>query len=72
MSDNPVSNKLVLPLLVTRGLLVFPNLTESIEVSRAYSMAAIDQARSVTNSLLFVSAQKDPSPRKRRWRSRYV
>jgi ATP-dependent Lon protease len=61
MSDNPVNNKLVLPLLVTRGLIVFPNLTESIEVSRAYSIAAIDQARSATNSLLFVACQKDPA-----------
>jgi ATP-dependent Lon protease len=51
---------LELPLLITRGLLVFPNMTESIEASRAYSVAAIDNARSMTNSLLLVACQKDP------------
>ena len=50
-----------LPLLITRGLLVFPNMTESIEASRAYSVAAIDRSRSATNSLLLVACQKDPS-----------
>lgn len=49
-----------LPLLITKGLLVFPNMTESIEVGRSYSLAAIDQARGVTNSLLLVTCQKDP------------
>jgi ATP-dependent Lon protease len=52
---------LELPLLITRGLLVFPNMTESIEASRAYSVAAIDNARGETNSLLLVACQKDPS-----------
>src|SRR5574344_1605179 len=52
---------LELPLLITRGLLVFPNMTESIEASRAYSVAAIDNARGMTNSLLLVACQKDPS-----------
>ena len=51
---------LSLPLLITRGLVVFPNMTESIEAGRLYSLAAVDQARKVTNSLLFVTSQKDP------------
>jgi ATP-dependent Lon protease len=51
---------LSLPLLITRGLVVFPNMTESIEAGRLYSLAAVDQARKVTNSLLFVASQKDP------------
>ncbi|MCH3908798.1 MAG: endopeptidase La [Bacilli bacterium] len=60
MNENPNNNnKLVLPLVITRGLLVFPNMIESIEVSRPFSMAAIDQAKNVTNSLLFVTAQID-------------
>lgn len=53
-------NVLSLPLLVTRGLVVFPNMTESIEAGRVYSLAAVDQARKVTNSLLFVASQIDP------------
>lgn len=61
--DNPTNAKtaLSLPLLVTRGLIVFPNMTESIEAGRAYSMACVDNARGVTNSLLFVGCQKDPN-----------
>jgi len=51
---------LSLPLLITRWLVVFPNMTESIEAGRLYSLAAVDQARKVTNSLLFVTSQKDP------------
>jgi ATP-dependent Lon protease len=54
------TNNLSLPLLVTRGLVVFPNMTESIEAGRVYSLAAIDQARKVTNSLLFVGSQTNP------------
>jgi len=57
----PNNSTLDLPLLITRGLLVFPNMTESIEASRAYSVAAIDNARGVTNSLLLIACQKDPS-----------
>ncbi|MFA6619872.1 MAG: LON peptidase substrate-binding domain-containing protein, partial [Bacilli bacterium] len=57
----PIKDTLDLPLLITRGLLVFPNMTESIEASRAYSVAAIDRSRGVTNSLLLVACQKDPS-----------
>lgn len=61
--DNPIAaaTALSLPLLVTRGLVVFPNMTESIEAGRAYSMACVDNARGVTNSLLFVGCQKDPN-----------
>jgi ATP-dependent Lon protease len=59
--DPVKTNSLSLPLLVTRGLVVFPNMTESIEAARVYSLAAVDNARNVTNSLLFVSCQKDPS-----------
>ena len=54
------SNKktLTLPFLVTRGLVVFPNLTESIEAARTYSTKAIDISRSESNSLIFVGVQK--------------
>ncbi|MCR5514650.1 MAG: endopeptidase La [Bacilli bacterium] len=52
------TNTLVLPLLVTRGLVVFPNMTESIEAGRPYSVKAIDIARRDSNSLLFVGVQR--------------
>jgi ATP-dependent Lon protease len=63
MEEKPTKSNvetLSLPLLITRGLVVFPNMTESIEAGRLYSLAAVDQARKVTNSLLFVASQKDP------------
>lgn len=59
--ENPnSSNKktITLPFLVTRGLVVFPNMTESIEAARPYSTKAIDISRSESNSLLFVGVQK--------------
>ena len=49
-----------LPLLITRGLVVYPTLTESIEAGRDFSVAAVELARRETNSLLFITAQKDP------------
>lgn len=56
------NNRLMsLPLLITRGLVVFPEMTEMIEAARLFSLAAIDTAKSLTNSLIFVTAQKDPS-----------
>ncbi len=47
-----------LPLLITRGLVVFPGTTESIEASRAFSMAAIEMARRDTNNLILIVTQK--------------
>ncbi len=53
--------ELKLPLLVTRGLVVFPEMVESIEAARPFSMAAIEAARRDTNNLIFVVRQKDES-----------
>ncbi len=50
-----------LPLLITRGLIVFPSMTESIEAAREFSLTAVDIARAETNSLLYVTAQLDPN-----------
>ncbi|MBP5091300.1 MAG: endopeptidase La [Bacilli bacterium] len=55
----PKKKTLSLPLLITRGLIVFPNMSETIEVGRAFSMAAVDESKSSTNSLIFVVAQRD-------------
>lgn len=49
---------LALPLLITRGAVVFPNMSEAIEVARPFSMAAVDFAKKNTNNLIFVVAQK--------------
>lgn len=54
------NKKVSLPLLITRGLVVFPNLTEGIEVARDFSKKAIEKARKDTNSLLFVVCQSNP------------
>lgn len=64
MTDKPEKESpetVVLPLVITRGLVLFPNLSESIEAGRSYSVSAIDESRKNTNSLLFLASQKDPS-----------
>ena len=65
MEENVVIDKstkrITLPLLITRGLVLFPQMTESIEASRPYSVSSIDEAKKNTNSLLFVASQKDPN-----------
>ncbi len=60
--NSPIDNSenLTLPLLVTKGLVVFPNMSEEIDAARSFSVKAIDDAKEQTNSLLFVVAQKDP------------
>lgn len=55
----PNENQLTLPLLITRGLVVFPSLNESIDVGRPFSVAAVDYAKTKTNSLLIVTTQKE-------------
>ena len=58
MSANS-ANKLHLPLLIARALVLFPSLSEEIEVGRAFSIAAVDAAQNQTNSLLLIASQKD-------------
>lgn len=53
------NSSLTLPLLITRGLLIFPNMSEEIEAAREFSMAAARESKEMTNSLLFVVSQKD-------------
>ena len=60
--DAPINNEtktMSLPLLVTRGLFVFPPLSEQIEAGREFSKKAVELSRSAHNSLVFVSAQLD-------------
>ena len=59
MSETNNSNVMHLPLLVARGLVVFPSMSEEIEVSRDFSVAAVYASRESTNSLILVVSQKD-------------
>lgn len=51
---------LTLPILITRGLPVFPENLESIDAGRDFSIEAINLSRTETNSLLIITCQKDP------------
>ncbi|MGA0097699.1 MAG: endopeptidase La, partial [Bacilli bacterium] len=49
-----------LPLLITRGMVLFPNQSQSIEAGRPFSVAAIDAAKVDGNDLILVTSQKSP------------
>ena len=50
-----------LPLLIARALVLFPSLSEEIEVGRPFSIAAVEDARKRTNSLVLLVSQKEES-----------
>lgn len=52
-------NVLIKPILLTRGLIVFPETTINIEVGRAKSIASIEEAYNGDKKIIVVS-QKDP------------
>lgn len=49
-----------LPLLITRGMVLFPNQAQSIEAGRPFSVGAIDAAKLDGNDLILVTSQKSP------------
>lgn len=49
-----------LPLLITRGMVLFPNQSQSIEAGRPFSVAAIEAAKVDGNDLILVTSQKSP------------
>ena len=49
-----------LPLLITRGMVLFPNQAQSIEAGRPFSVSAIDAAKVDGNDLILVTSQKSP------------
>ena len=51
--------KLTLPLLITRGAIVFPGTQTTIDAGRDFSMGAIDAGKNQTDSLIFVVSQID-------------
>ena len=51
--------KLTLPLLITRGAIVFPGTQNSLDAGREFSVNCIDAGRNQTDSLIFVVSQID-------------
>ncbi len=49
-----------LPLLITRGLVAFPNIVTGIDAARSFSMQAIKTARNECDSLVLICSQRDP------------
>jgi ATP-dependent Lon protease len=47
-----------LPLLVTRGMVLFPNQIQSIDAGRPFTIAAVEEARKDNQDLVLVVAQK--------------
>ena len=58
MSEN--KEKITLPLLITRGSVLFPNCPQFIEAAREISVRALDECKD-TNSLILVVAQRNPN-----------
>lgn len=56
MSEN--KQALTLPLLITRGLIVFPGNQKVIEAGRSFSVNAIEAAKLEADSLIFLTTQK--------------
>lgn len=57
--DNLSTNSLFLPLLITRGLVVFPNVTFNLEVGRDFSQNAVNFANEMPGRQIICVAQKD-------------
>ena len=51
--------KLTLPLLITRGAIIFPGTQSSLDAGREFSVNCIDAGRAQTDSLIFVVSQID-------------
>ena len=49
-----------LPLLITRGLILFPNNPQTIEAARGFSVTAIEESKRAFDGLILVVAQKTP------------
>jgi ATP-dependent Lon protease len=59
-SDDMKKETYDLPLLITRGMVLFPNQVQSIEAGRPFSVNAIDIAKQDGNDLILVVSQKAP------------
>ena len=54
------NDKMTLPVLITRAMVVFPNNPQTIEAARDFSVKAIDASRKSADSLIIIVAQKKP------------
>ncbi len=57
MAEKP--STLTLPLLITRGLILFPHITRLIDAGRDFSVNAIKVSREKADSLILVTSQMD-------------
>ena len=57
MADNKSS--VTLPLLITKGLILFPGNARLIDAGRDFSINAIKVAKSKTDSLILITSQRD-------------
>ncbi len=51
---------ITLPLLITRGIILFPGHTTTVDAARPISTKAIDEAKNATNDLIILVSQKKP------------
>ena len=52
---------LVLPVLITRGLVVFPSVVQVVDAGRDFSVAAINEAVDLCDKKIIIVSQKDPN-----------
>lgn len=57
MADKP--STLTLPLLITRGMILYPKITRLIDAGRDFSVNAIKASREKADSLILVTSQMD-------------
>ena len=57
MADNPSS--LTLPLLITKGMVLFPSTTRLIEAGRDFSVKAVKVSREKSDSLILITSQNN-------------
>ena len=57
MADNP--STLTLPLLITRGLILYPHNQRLIDAGRDFSIASIKVSKEKADSLIFITSQMD-------------
>lgn len=51
--------KYTLPLLITRNLVAFPNISENIDIGRDFSIASFNEAYQSPEKLIFITSQND-------------
>ena len=54
-------NNEFIPLLVTRGIIVFPGCSEQLDVGRLFSMNAVSESLNSFESKIIICCQKDPN-----------